>query len=85
MVGSWCPRCPSPAADSAMASVLVIDGVDSSVVDVVMMKKGVNIGLNDEEASPEVLELDEEDEDEDNERREPNEQDVREGAVVEKR
>ena len=45
----------------------------------------MDVGLNDEEASPEVLELDEEDEDEDNERREPNEQDVREGAVVEKR
>ena len=52
---------------------------------VVVVKKGVDVCLNYEEASPEVLELDEEDEDEDNERREPNEQDVREGAVVEKR
>ena len=45
----------------------------------------MNVCFNDEEASPEELESDEEDEDEDNERREPNEQDVREGAVVEKR
>ena len=45
----------------------------------------MDVGLDEEEASPEVLESDEEDEDEDNERREPNEQDVREGAVVEKR
>ena len=52
---------------------------------VVMMEKGVDVCLNDEEASPEVLEFDEENEDEDNERREPNEQDVREGVVVEKR
>ena len=45
----------------------------------------MDVGLNDEEVSLEVLELDEEDEDEDNERREPNEQDVREGVVIEKR
>ena len=45
----------------------------------------MDVCLNDEEASPEVLEFDEEDEDEDNERREPNEQDVREGAVVERK
>ena len=45
----------------------------------------MDVGLNDEEASSEELELDEEDEEEDSERREPNEQDVREGAVVEKR
>ena len=50
-----------------------------------MVEEGVDVRLNDEEASPEVLELDEEDEDEDNERREPNEQDVREGVVVERR
>ena len=49
------------------------------------MKKGVNVGLNDEEASSEVLEFDEEDEDEDSEQQEPNEQDVREGAVVERK
>ena len=48
-----------------MASVLVVDGVDSSVVDVVMVEKGVDIGFNDEEAPPEVLEFDEEKEDED--------------------
>ena len=45
----------------------------------------MDVGFNDEEASSEVLEFDEEDEDEDNERREPNEQDVREGVVVEKK
>ena len=45
----------------------------------------MDVGLNDEEASSEELELDEEDEDEDSERREPNEQDVREGAVVERK
>ena len=52
---------------------------------VVVVEKGVDVCLNDEEASSEVLEFDEEDEDEDSEQREPNEQDVREGAVVEKR
>ena len=45
----------------------------------------MDVGLNDEEASSEELELDEEDEEEDSERREPNEQDVREGAVVERK
>ena len=54
---------------------------------VVVMKKGVNVGLNDEEASSEVLELDEEDEDEDedSEQQQPNERDVRDRVVAEKR
>ena len=65
--------------------VSIVDAVDGSVVCVVMVEEGVDVCLNDEEASPEVLEFGEEDEDEDNERREPNEQDVREGVVVEKR
>ena len=80
VVGSWCPRCPSPAAGSAMASVLVVDGVDSSVVGVVMVEKSMDVGLNDEEASPEAFEFGEESEDEDedegNEQRQPSEQDV---------
>ena len=89
MVGSWCPRCPSPAAVSAMASVLVVDGVDCSVVGVVMVKKGMDVSLNDEEASSEVLEADEEDEDEDedegSEQQQPSEQGVLERAVAERK
>ena len=60
--------------------MLVVDGVDSSVVGVVMVEKSMDVGLNDEEASPEALEFDEEkkneDEDEGNEQRQPSEQDV---------
>ena len=65
--------------------VSIVDTVDGPIVCVVVMKKGVDVGLNDEEASSEVLEFDEEYEDEDSEQREPNEQDVREGAVVERK
>ena len=54
-------------------------------MNVIVMEKCVDISFNDEEASSEVLEFDEEDEDEDSEQREPNEQDVREGAVVERK
>ena len=52
---------PSPVAS-------VVDTVDGPIVRVVMMEEGVNVGLNDEEASPEVLESDEEYEDEDSKR-----------------
>ena len=45
----------------------------------------MDVCLNDEEASSEVLEFDEEYEDEDSEQREPNEQDVREGVVAERK
>ena len=47
---------------------------------VVVVEKGVDVCLNDEEASPEELESDEEkedeDEDEDSEQQQPSEQDV---------
>ena len=70
----------SVIAPSSVASV--VDAVDGPIMRVVMMEEGVDICLNDEEASSEVLDFDEEDEDEDSEQREPNEQGVREGAVV---
>ena len=47
---------------------------------VIVVEKGMDVCLNDEEASPEELESDEEEEDEDedegNEQRQPSEQDV---------
>ena len=49
----------------------------------------MDVGLNDEEASPEVLEFDEESEDEDedegNEQQQPSEQGVLERAVAERK
>ena len=69
MVGSWCPRCPSPAAGSAMASVLVVDGVDSSVVDVVVVEECVDVPFNDEEASSEVLEPEEQEQEQEGSKR----------------
>ena len=45
--------------------VSIVDAVDGPVVCVGMVEEGVDVCLNDEEASPEVLEFDEESEDED--------------------
>ena len=75
----------SVIAPSSVASV--VDTVDGPVVHVVMMEEGVDVRLNDEEASSEVLEADEEDEDEDedSEQQQPSEQGVRDRVVAEKR
>ena len=48
----------------------IVEVVDGSIVNVVVMEKCVDISLNDEEASSEVLEpVEEQEEQEDNKRR----------------
>ena len=46
----------------------IVDVIDGSIMDIVVMEEDVDISLNDEEALPEVLESDEEYEDEDSKR-----------------
>ena len=46
----------------------IVEVVDGSIVNVIVMEKCVDVSLNDEEASSEVLEPEEEDEDEDSKR-----------------
>ena len=56
VVGSMCAGYSTPMAGSAMSSLLVVDAIDGSVVGVVVMEECVDVSLNDEEASSEVLE-----------------------------
>ena len=67
--------------------VSIVDTVNGPIVHVVVVEKGVDVRLNDEEASPEVLELEKEDEDEDEDsgQQQPSEQGVLERVVAERK
>ena len=49
--------------------VSVVDAVDGPVVDVVVMEECVDVGLNDEEASSEVLEPEEQEQEQEGSKR----------------